>query len=62
MALDFFDKEALRQSLVNPNVSTPNDLHDLIVRLDAIQDALDALEVGVADVDDVLTALQTTVE
>jgi len=62
MALDFFDKEALRQSLVNPNVSTPNDLYDLIVRLDAVLEAIDELEVGTADVDAVLTALQTTAE
>jgi len=62
MALDFFDKEAIRQSLVNPNEPTPNAVFDLVVRLDAIQDAIDALTVGSASVDDVLTALQTTVE
>lgn len=59
MALDFFAQEALRQSIVDPNDASPNAAVELIERLDRIQDALDALVVGVADVDAVLTALQT---
>ena len=59
MALDFFDKEAVRQALVEPNDPTPSKAAELVFRLDRIQDAVDALEAG--DVSDtvLLAALQT---
>lgn len=58
MALDFFDKEAVRQALVEPNDPTPSAAAELVFRLDRIQDAVDALASD-ADVATVLAALQT---
>jgi hypothetical protein len=62
MALSFYEKEAIRQSLVDPNRPTPNAAVDRILRLDAILDAVDALTAGSADAEDIVNALQTEAE
>lgn len=59
MALDFFDKEAVRQSLVEPNDPTPSKAAELVFRLDRIQDAIDEdLDSG-STAAEIVAALQT---
>ena len=58
MALDFFDKEAVRQALVEPNDPSPSKAAELVFRLDRIQDAVDALAAAASN-EDIVAALQT---
>lgn len=59
MALDFFDKEAVRQALVEPNDPTPSAAAELLFRLDRIQEAVDELDPSGATAEDIANALQT---